>query len=62
MLTTQPTDGKVKAPPSAGRMWLVGLAFSGLQAMPLAVASCQIPNDFNVPSAIARFQRRPGYP
>jgi len=23
----QPTEGKIKAPPSAGRMWLVGLTF-----------------------------------
>jgi hypothetical protein len=46
-------DGKIKAPPSARRMWLVGLKIFGIQAIRPAGAFHQIANDFNVPSAIS---------
>jgi hypothetical protein len=51
------TDGKIKAPPSARRMWLIGLGFSAIRATPLAGASRRTLNDFNIPSAIARVSR-----
>ena len=47
-------DGKIKAPPSAGRMWLVGLVIFGIQASRPAGASAGTANDFNAPSAIPR--------
>jgi hypothetical protein len=45
-------DGKIKAPPSAGRMWLVGLEIFGIQATRPAGAFHQIANDFKSRSAI----------
>jgi hypothetical protein len=46
-------DGKIKAPPSAERMWLVGLEIFGIQATRPAGAFHQIANDFKSPSAIS---------
>jgi hypothetical protein len=46
-------DGKIKAPPSAGRMWLVGLEIFGIQATRPAGAFHQIANDFKSRSAIS---------
>jgi type IV secretory pathway VirD2 relaxase len=45
-------EGKIKAPPPAGRMWLVGLKIFDIQPIPPAGASARNANDFNVPSAI----------
>ena len=45
-------DGKIKAPPPAGRMWLVGLEIFGIQPTGPAGAFARNANDFNAPSAI----------
>ena len=45
-------DGKIKAPPSAGRMWLVGLEIFGVWPTEPAGAFARNTNDFNAPSAI----------
>jgi hypothetical protein len=45
-------EGKIKAPPPAGRMGLVGLEIFGIKAIRLAGAFVRNANDFNVPSAI----------
>jgi len=45
-------DGKIKAPPPAERMWLVGLEIFGIRAIQPAGAFHQNANDFNAPSAI----------
>jgi hypothetical protein len=54
---TRPTDGKIKAPPSVGRKWLVGLDFSTHRRSPPAGAFAVNVNDFNDPSAIAAVSR-----
>ena len=46
-------DGKIKAPPSAGRMWLVRLEIFAIQAIQPAGAFHQNANDFKSPSAIS---------
>ena len=45
-------DGKIKAPPPAGRMGLVGLKIFGIWYTPPAGAYARNANDFNTPSAI----------
>ena len=45
-------DGKIKAPPPAGRMGLVGLEIFGIRTIRPAGAFHQNANDFNAPSAI----------
>jgi hypothetical protein len=45
-------DGKIKAPPPARRMWLVGLAIFDIQPIRPAGSSAGNINDFNAPSAI----------
>ena len=45
-------DGKIKAPPSAGRMWLAGLQIFGIWYTPPAGAYARNANDSNTPSAI----------
>src|SRR3984885_2358447 len=54
---TRPTDGKIKAPPSVGRKWLVGLNFSTHRRSALAGAFAVKVNNFNDPSAIAAVSR-----
>jgi len=44
-------DGKIKAPPPAGRMWLVGLEIFGVWPTRPAGASRKFSNDINHPSA-----------
>jgi hypothetical protein len=51
-------EGKIKAPPPAGRMWLVGLKIFGIQAIWLAGAFVRNANDFIVPSAIPAIGER----
>jgi hypothetical protein len=46
-------DGKIKAPPSARRMWLVGLEILAIRAMRSAGAFAKNPKIFNAPSAIS---------
>src|SRR6185295_4969738 len=48
-----PLDGKGKAPPPDGRIWLVGLSFAGPPAFAPAGASPGNLNDFNAVTAIA---------
>jgi hypothetical protein len=50
-------DGKIKAPPPAGRMWLVGLEIFAIRATRPAGASARKSNDFNPATAIQRFAR-----
>ena len=45
-------DGKIKAPPPAGRMWLVGLEIFGVWHTGPAGAFSRNANDFNLTSAI----------
>ena len=45
-------DGKIKAPPPAGRMWLVGLEIFGVLAYRTCWRFRQKHQDFNAPSAI----------
>ena len=45
-------DGKIKAPPSAGRMWLVGLEIFGVWHTDLLALSARNTKIFNAPSAI----------
>ena len=45
-------DGKIKAPPPAGRMWLVVLEIFGVWHTGPAGAFARNINDFNAPSAI----------
>jgi len=45
-------DGKIKAPPSAGRMWLAGLEIVGIWHTQPAGAYARNANDSNAPSAI----------
>ena len=45
-------EGKIKAPPPAGRMWLVGLEIFDIQPIRPAGAFARNVNDFNAPSAI----------
>jgi hypothetical protein len=47
-------EGKIKAPPPAGRMYLVGLKIFDILPTPPAGAYARNANDFNVPSAISR--------
>ena len=49
---TMDGDGKIKAPPSAGRMWLAGLQIFGIWYTPPAGAYARNANDSNTPSAI----------
>jgi hypothetical protein len=46
-------DGKIKAPPSAGRMWLFGVEIFGVSDTGPAGAFARNTNNFNVPSAIS---------
>jgi hypothetical protein len=46
-------DCKIKAPPSAGRMWLVALGFCLTSSATVAGAPRQFSNEFNRPSAVA---------
>jgi hypothetical protein len=48
----QPWDGKIKAPPPDGRMWLVRLKIFDAWRRRPAGASVQNINDFNASSAI----------
>ncbi len=50
-------EGKIKAPPLAWRMWLVGLVIFGIQTVRTAGASAPNINDFNAPSAISEIGR-----
>ena len=45
-------DGKIKAPPPARRIWLVGLEIFDIQPMRSAGASARNVKSFNGPSAI----------
>ena len=45
-------DGKIKAPPPAGRMWLDGLEIFGVRHTDHAGAVTANTNNFNSPSAI----------
>ena len=45
-------DGKIKAPPVVGRMWLIGLDFLTHRRSAPAGGSRQFLNDYNIPSAI----------
>ena len=45
-------DGKIKAPPPAGRMWLVGLENFGILSTEPAGTFARNINDFNVSTAI----------
>jgi hypothetical protein len=45
-------DGKIKAPPSAGRMWLAGLEIFDSRPIQPAGAFHQNANEFKSPSAI----------
>jgi hypothetical protein len=54
----RPTDGKGKAPPSAGRMWLVGLRYFGITSHRPAGALDRNTNYFNKLCAIAVLTRR----
>ena len=45
-------DGKIKAPPPAGRMWLVGLEIFGVWHTGPAGAFARNTKIFNAPSAI----------
>jgi hypothetical protein len=47
-------DGKIKAPTTVGRMWLVVLGIFGIAAMGPAGACRTNASDFNPPSAISR--------
>jgi hypothetical protein len=47
-------DGKIKAPPPARRMWLVGLEIFDIRAIRLAGAFVRNASNFNVPSAVPR--------
>ena len=51
-------DGKIKAPPPAGRMWLVGLEIFGVWHHPTCWRFRRNANDFNAPSAIPCDRRR----
>ena len=51
--STSATDGKIKAPPPARRMWLVLLGYLATPGNGLAGASVQRLKEFNAPSAIA---------
>ena len=48
-------DGKIKAPPPAGRKGLVGLEISAIRAMRRAGAFARNSKDFNPPIAIPGF-------
>lgn len=48
-------DGKIKAPPSAGRKGLVGLEILDILAMRPAGVFARNSNEFNAPTAIPRF-------
>jgi hypothetical protein len=50
-------DGKIKASPPAGRMWLAGLVIFGIPPAQPAGAFAGSVNDFNAPSAIHGFGR-----
>ena len=45
-------DRKIKAPPPAGRMWLVGLEIFGIQTVRPTGAFAENTNDSSSPSAI----------
>jgi hypothetical protein len=47
-------DGKIKAPTTVGRMWLVGLGILGFGIIGLAGVCLKNLRDFNHPTAIAR--------
>jgi hypothetical protein len=49
----RPHDGKGKAPPSAGRRWLVGLGYFAISSHHPAGASKQNAKHFSTLSAIA---------
>jgi hypothetical protein len=51
-------EGKIKAPPSGGRIWLVGLEFFGIQTTQSAGASAGNTNVFNAPRAIQKISER----
>src|ERR1700761_8238774 len=54
---TRPTDGKIKAPPSVGRKWLVGLDYSAhRRSAPAGIFAIRV-NDFNDLSAVAAIFR-----
>ena len=46
-------DGKIKAPPSAGRMWLFGVEIFGVWHTGPAGAFTRNTKSFNAPSAIS---------
>ena len=50
-------DGKIKAPPPAGRMWLVGLEIFGVRPYRTCWRFRQKHQDFNAPSAIPADRR-----
>jgi hypothetical protein len=50
-------DGKIKAPPPAGRMALVGLGIFGIRPSILAGAFSRNANHFNAANAIRRARR-----
>ena len=50
-------DGKIKAPPAGGRMWLVGLEILGILPSQAAGAFARNTNNFNVTSAIHGVRR-----
>jgi hypothetical protein len=54
-LTALDQDGKVKAPPSAGRMWLGGFEFLSLCRNALAIRFAQTIKHLNDPSAIGPY-------
>jgi hypothetical protein len=55
-------DGKIKAPPPAGRMCLVGLEIFDIQPIRPAGGFARNANDFNAPSAIPRIgESAPGH-
>ena len=49
-------DGKIKAPTSVGRMWLVGWRFSAACASRLLALFCEMHSDINDSSAVARYR------
>ena len=55
-------DGKIKAPPPAGRMGLVGLEIFDIQSVRPAGAFARNANDLKAPSAIPRIgESTPGH-
>jgi hypothetical protein len=46
-------DGKGKAPPSGGRIWLAGLSILSVSTIAAAGASARNLNDFNDSTAVA---------